>query len=213
MGEARTVLGEQFVELPQQREAATLGMWVFLATEVLFFGALFLAYAVYRHTYPAAFLEAGPHTNLLCGSINTVVLLTSGLTMALAVQAARADKMKACFGLLLATVGLGLAFLAVKGVEYHIDIEEHLLPGAQFRTDLPPQAWIFWFLYWVMTGVHAVHMVVGIGLLGTMACLTRRGKFSGGYYTPIEISGLYWGFVDVIWNFLYPLLYLIHRYP
>ncbi len=212
MPEAHAALQEQFDEMPQQKEAATLGMWAFLATEVLFFGAMFMSYIAYRHAYPRAFVEASHHTIVLYGTINTAILLTSSLTMAFAVHAAQENNPKRLFRFLAITILFGLAFLAVKGVEYHEDIAEHLWPGPHFRAGLPPQAQIFWFLYWVMTGVHAIHVTVGIGLLSVMAWMTSRQKFSDVYHNPIEVTGLYWHFVDIIWIYLYPLLYLIHRY-
>lgn len=212
MAEARAGLQEHFSEMPQQKEAATLGMWAFLATEILFFGAMFMAYITYRHAYPQAFAEASHHTIVAYGTINTAILLTSSLTMALAVAAAKEDNQRWLFRHLLFTVVLALVFLGIKALEYHADLEENLWPGKNFRSDLPPQAQIFWFLYWVMTGVHAVHVTVGVGLLSVIAWLARRGKFSSAYHTPVEMSGLYWHFVDVIWIFLYPLLYLIHRF-
>lgn len=212
MADAHLALQEQFEEMPQQKEAATLGMWAFLATEVLFFGGLFLSYIIYRTNYPHAFAEASHHTVVMFGTLNTAILLTSSFTMALAVHAARENNTKWLFRFLLVTIVLALAFLAVKGLEYREDLREHLWPGPQFRPDLPPQAQIFWILYWIMTGVHAVHVTVGVGLLSRMAWMTSRRKFSDAYYTPIEISGLYWHFVDIIWIFLYPLLYLIQRY-
>ncbi|HWD90916.1 MAG TPA: cytochrome c oxidase subunit 3 family protein [Verrucomicrobiae bacterium] len=212
MADAHAALQEQFEEMPQQKEAATLGMWAFLATEVLFFGAMFMSYIVYRQTYPQAFAEASHHTIVLFGTVNTAILLTSSLTMALAVQAARENNIKWLFRFLAITVVFALAFLAVKGLEYHQDLQEHLWPGPHFRPELPPQAQIFWMLYWIMTGVHALHVTVGVGLLSTMAWMTSRRKFSDAYYTPVEMTGLYWHFVDIIWIYLYPLLYLVHRY-
>jgi cytochrome c oxidase subunit III len=212
MADAHAALQEQFEEMPQQKEAATLGMWAFLATEVLFFGAMFMSYIAYRNAYPQAFAEASHHTIVLFGTVNTAILLTSSLTMALAVHAARENNIKWLFRFLTITIVLALAFLAVKGLEYREDLREHLWPGPHFKPELPPQAQIFWVLYWIMTGVHALHVTVGVGLLSTMAWLTSRRKFSADYYTPIEMSGLYWHFVDIIWIFLYPLLYLIQRY-
>jgi cytochrome c oxidase subunit 3 len=212
MPETHAALQEQFEEMPQQKEAATLGMWAFLATEVLFFGAMFMTYLVYRQTYPQAFAEASHHTIVLFGTVNTAILLTSSLTMALAVHAARENNIKWLFRFLAITIFFALAFLAVKGLEYHEDLDEHLWPGPHFRPELPPQAQIFWVLYWIMTGVHAVHVTVGVCLLSTMAWMTSRRKFSDAYYTPVEMTGLYWHFVDIIWIYLYPLLYLIHRY-
>jgi cytochrome c oxidase subunit 3 len=210
--EATAALAEQFEDLPQQREAATLGMWTFLATEVLFFGGLFLAYVVYRHTYPEAFAAASKHTIVLYGAINTAVLLTSSFTMALAVRAAQISDARALMRNLLLTIFLGTCFLGIKAVEYHTDIREHLWPGPHFTNELPAQGQIFWFLYWAMTGLHALHVTIGLGLLSVIAWLSARGKFSAQYHNPVEISGLYWHFVDIVWIYLFPLLYLIHRY-
>jgi cytochrome c oxidase subunit 3 len=212
MPEANAALQEQFEEMPQQKEAATFGMWAFLATEVLFFGAMFNSYIMYRHAYPHAFAEASHHTIVLFGTLNTGILLTSSLTMALAVHAAREDNLKCLSRYLVITILFALGFLAVKGLEYHQDVDENLWPGPHFRADLPPQAQIFWVLYWIMTGVHALHVTVGVGLISTIATMAKRRKFSGAYYTPVEMTGLYWHFVDIIWIFLYPLLYLIQRY-
>lgn len=212
MADAQTALQEQFEEMPQQKEAATLGMWAFLATEVLFFGAMFMSYITYRTAYPQAFAEASHHTIVLFGTVNTAILLTSSLTMVLAVHAARENNLRRQFRFLAFTILLALGFLAVKGVEYHDDIVEHLWPGPHFRSDLPPQAQIFWLLYWIMTGVHAIHVTVGIGLLSVIARMTSRRQFAAAYHTPVEMVGLYWHFVDIVWIYLYPLLYLIHRY-
>src|SRR5947207_13054842 len=212
MPDARTALQEQFAEMPQQREAATLGMWAFLATEVLFFGAMFLAYLVYRHLYPAAFAAASHHTLVTYGTLNTAILLTSSLTMVLAVHAAQSNQIKSLVRCLLLTVFLGCCFLGVKAFEYHADIREHLVPGHSFTRELPAQAQIFWFLYWAMTGLHALHVTVGLGLLSVIARLSALGRFSAAYHNPVEISGLYWHFVDIVWIYLFPLLYLINRY-
>ncbi len=212
MASALHPLEEQFDDPVQQHEAATLGMWTFLATEILFFGGLFLGYITYRTIYPDAFAEASRHTLVLFGTLNTAILLTSSLTMALAVRAAQEGKPKSVVRFLLLTILLGLCFLAVKGLEYHEDIQEHLWPGPHFKAGLPVQAQMFWFLYWAMTGLHAIHVTVGLGLLSVIAWLAHRGLFSSAYFTPVDISGLYWHFVDIVWIFLYPLLYLIHRY-
>jgi cytochrome c oxidase subunit III len=212
MAEVHDALREQFEEMPQQKEAATLGMWAFLATEVLFFGAMFMSYITYRNAYPHAFAEASHHTIVLYGTINTAILLTSSFTMALAVNAARENNTTWLLRFLGITIMFALGFLVVKGLEYHEDLTEHLWPGPNFTRELPPQAQIFWVLYWIMTGVHALHVTIGVGLLSTMAWMASRRKFSDAYYTPVEISGLYWHFVDIIWIFLYPLLYLIQRY-
>ena len=212
MSDSHTIVAEQFDDPVQQKETATLGMWTFLATEVLFFGGLFMSYVTYRSLYPAAFAEAGRHTIVLYGTVNTAILLTSSLTMALAVHAVQENRIKALERYLWITVLLGACFLGVKGLEYYADVSEHLFPGPGFRTDLPAQGRIFWFLYWVMTGLHGLHVLVGVGLLSVIAFLARRGRFSDRYHNPVEISGLYWHFVDIVWIFLYPLLYLIDRY-
>ena len=211
MPDALSALAEQFDDLEQQKEASTQGMWTFLATEVLFFGGLFLGYIVYRHLYPTAFAEASRHTILTFGTVNTAVLLTSSLTMALAVHAIQENKAARGSMFLMGTVVLGFAFLAIKGFEYRADLKESLWPGPHFTAALPRQSQIFWLLYWMMTGLHALHVTVGVVLLSVIAWLARREKFSAGYYTPVEVSGLYWHFVDIVWIFLYPLLYLINR--
>jgi cytochrome c oxidase subunit 3 len=198
--------------MPQQKSAATLGMWTFLATEILFFGGMFMAYITYRHLYYEAFAEASRHTIVAFGTINTAILLTSSLTMALAVRAAQENKTNSVVRFLLVTVFLGCSFLVVKGFEYHDDLTEHLWPGPHFKQSLPPEAQIFWFLYWAMTGLHAIHVTVGIILLSIIARMATRRRFSNHYHTPVEISGLYWHFVDIVWIYLYPLLYLINRY-
>jgi cytochrome c oxidase subunit 3 len=211
MAEARGALAGQFEDLPQQQEASTLGMWTFLATEILFFGGMFLSYITYRSTYPAAFAEASKHTLVLFGTLNTAILLTSSLTMVLAVHSIQENNVKSTVRYLLFTIAFACAFLVLKGFEYHLDLEDHLWPGPRFKSGLPPQAQIFWFLYWAMTGLHALHVTVGIGLLGGVACMARRGKLSATYYNPVDVVALYWHFVDIVWIFLYPLLYLINR--
>ena len=212
MANAHTAVAEQFDDMPQQQEAATLGMWTFLATEILFFGGMFLGYIIYRYSYPQAFAEASKHTIVLYGTVNTAVLLTSSLTMALAVHAAQEGRNRALIRNLLFTIFLACCFLVIKGFEYHDDLSEQLWPGPHFTAGLPPQAQIFWFLYWGMTGLHALHVTVGVGILSVIAWMASRGKFSAYYYNPVDISGLYWHFVDIVWIWLYPLLYLINRH-
>src|SRR5437773_436558 len=162
MDNIQSAVAEQFDDMPQQQEASTLGMWTFLATEVLFFGGMFMSYIVYRHTYPQAFAEASKHTIVLYGTVNTAILLTSSLTMALAVHAAQKGRNHALLRFLLMTIFLACAFLGVKGLEYHQDLDEQLWPGPHFKPGLPPQAQIFWFLYWAMTGLHALHVTLGV---------------------------------------------------
>jgi|ERR1051326_5904226 cytochrome c oxidase subunit 3 len=212
MANAHTAVAEQFDDMPQQEEASTFGMWTFLATEILFFGGMFMSYIIYRYAYPQAFAEASRHTIVLYGTVNTAILLTSSLTMALAVHAAQQARNKALLLFLLTTIFFACCFLGVKGLEYHDDLKEQLWPGPHFKRELPPQAQIFWFLYWSMTGLHALHVTVGIGILSVIAWMAWRGKFSEHYYNPVDISALYWHFVDIIWIWLYPLLYLINRW-
>jgi len=212
MANGISAVAEQFDDMPQQQEASTLGMWTFLATEVLFFGGLFMSYIVYRYAYPQAFAEASRHTIVVYGTMNTAILLTSSLTMALALHAAQEGRNKALFRYLLITILFACCFLVIKGLEYHEDLDEHLWPGRHFRPELPAQAQIFWFLYWAMTGLHALHVTVGVVVLSIIAHMAWRQKFSTHYYNPVDISALYWHFVDIVWIWLYPLLYLINRH-
>lgn len=212
MSQEASRVEQQFEDMPQQYESAHLGMWVFLATEVLFFGGFFISYAIYRHFYDHDFIEGVKHTLILYGTINSSLLLTSGLAMALAVQAATENRTKVLVPLLLVTIFFGLGFLACKGLEYHEDIKDKAVPGAMFDPSLPLHTQIFFWLYWGMTGLHTVHMIVGVGLLCVITAMAARGKFSAQYYTPLEMVGLYWAFVDIVWIYLYPLLYLIGRH-
>jgi cytochrome c oxidase subunit III len=207
-------LAHQFDTLEQQVEASTLGMWVFLVTEVLFFGGLFATYCVYRTFYPAAFAAASHELDVVLGTVNTVVLITSSLTMALAVHAAQLGERKPLLVFLALTMILGAVFLGIKGVEYYHKFVEHHVPGAsfQFEPEYARHAQIFFSLYFMMTGVHALHMIIGIGIMLVMFVLAYRGTITSAYYSPIEISGLYWHFVDIVWIFLFPLLYLIGRH-
>lgn len=212
MPEASSALAHQFDSLEQQREAARLGLWTFLATEVLFFGGLFLGYTVYRHMYPHDFAVAGKHTNVYFGGINTAILLTSSLTMALAVRAAQINQTKALVRYLLFTILFAFAFLGVKGAEYTQDVHEHLFPGPSFVVAGAPQGELFFYFYWAMTALHGLHVLIGIGILSVIAVLASRGHYSAEYHNPVEVTGLYWHFVDIVWIFLFPLLYLIERH-
>jgi len=206
-------LAPQFASLAQQGDAATLGMWVFIATEVLFFGGLIFTYYVYRAAYPAAFAVASHDTEVLLGGINALLLLTSSLTMVLALDAAAAARRRLVSRWLLATALLGLLFLAVKGYEYVADYEHQVVPGINFllrRGSVPP-AELFWVFYFVSTAVHAVHLSVGIALVLMMALRWRRGALTPSYVAPLEVVGLYWSFVDTVWIFLFPALYLAER--
>ena len=207
-------LAHQFDDLEQQREAATLGMWVFLVTEVLFFGGLFAAYSVYRSWYPDAFAAASHELVVWAGTTNTAVLITSSLTMALAVHAAQTGERRLLIVFLMLTLLLGAAFLVIKAFEYYTEFAEHHVPGFdfQFEPEHFRHAQIFFSLYFVMTGLHALHMIIGLGIMAVLATLTWRGRFSPEYHSPIEIGGLYWHFVDIVWIFLFPMLYLINRH-
>jgi cytochrome c oxidase subunit 3 len=212
-------LAHQFDTLEQQQDASTLGMWVFLATEVLFFGGLLMAYLIYRTWYPQAYAAASHHLDIRLGAFNTAVLIASSLTMAMAVHAAQLGRRRDLMRFVGLTMALGAVFLGVKGVEYYHKYEEHLIPGAAFGTgpirfDGPVlrHAQIFFSLYFALTGMHALHMVVGLGILSVILLFSWRGRFSPDYFTPVEVSGLYWHFVDIVWIFLFPLLYLIGRH-
>ena len=207
-------LAHQFEDLAQQREVASLGMWVFLVTEILFFGGLFLVYSIYRSWYPGAFAAASHELIVWAGTTNTVVLITSSLTMALAVHAAETGNRRALILLLLATMALGCVFLGIKAYEYRTEYLEHHIPahGFEFEKTYFLQAQIFFSLYFVMTGLHALHMIIGLGIMSVMVWMSWRGKITPEYSNPIEISGLYWHFVDIVWIFLFPLLYLIGRH-
>ena len=212
MPDAQNPLAEQFEDLAQQQEASRLGMWTFLATEVLFFGGLFMGYIVYRHEYPRAFAIGGRHTDVFYGTLNTAILLTSSFWMALAVHAAGEGKQKQITRWLQLTILFAAAFLVVKAFEYKEDFDEHLVPGASFSVPGEPRAELFFYFYWAMTGLHAFHVLVGIGALSIIAFLASRRRFSAEYHNPVEVTGLYWHFVDMVWIFLYPLLYLIDRH-
>src|SRR5919198_3158971 len=207
-------LAHHFDDLGQQHEAATLGMWVFLVTEVLFFGGLFLVYSVYRSWYSDAFAAASHELDIVLGAINTAVLITSSLTMALAVHAAQLGRRRALMLFLCATMALGGVFLGIKAVEYSHKFVEHHVPGPsfQFEREYSRHAQIFFSLYFIMTGLHALHMVVGFGIMLVMLWWAWKGTITAEYYSPIEISGLYWHFVDIVWIFLFPLLYLLGRH-
>jgi cytochrome c oxidase subunit 3 len=188
-------------------------MWVFLATEVLFFGGLFAGYIAYRTAYPEAYTEASSHLNLWYGTINTAILLTSSLTVALAIHAAQVGKQRMVTLFLLCTVVLGSIFLGVKGIEYYTEYQEGLVPGLRFTYEGPMarEIGLFFVQYFVMTGLHAIHMIIGLFVVSYMAFRAWRGDFSPIHYDPVELTGLYWHFVDVVWVFLFPLLYLIDR--
>jgi cytochrome c oxidase subunit 3 len=198
----------------QQEESSTLGMWVFLLTEIMFFGGMFGGYTVYRNIYPDAFASTSRYMNVTLGALNTAVLICSSFTMALAVRSAQLGYKRALIIFLVLTLSLGCVFLGVKAVEYHEKWVDHHVPGPGFHYDEPrytQQAQILFFLYFAMTGMHALHMIVGAGLLTTLIVMAARNRFSVAWYTPVDLIGLYWHFVDIVWIFLFPLLYLIGR--
>ena len=210
-----THLRHHFATSAQQMDASMLGMWTFLITEVLFFGGMFAAYAVYRNMYPGAFASTSKFMDVILGGTNTAVLICSSLTMVLAVRAAQLSKRRDLILFTILTMIFGTIFLVIKGFEYHSKWVEHLVPGFDFQYDEPRyqhNAQILFFLYFCMTGMHAVHMIVGLGLLTYLLVQAKRRVFSADYFAPVEMIGLYWHFVDVVWIFLFPLLYLIgHR--
>jgi len=208
-------LRHHFDTMAQQFDSATLGMWVFLLTEIMFFGGMFGAYSVYRAMYPEAFASTSVHMDARWGGINTGVLIVSSLTMVLAVRAARLGQQKALQIFLVLTMIFGLAFLGVKAIEYHAHWVERMVPYWNWdpnydgQPQYARQAQILFCFYFFMTGFHALHMIVGVSLMLVILMMARRGAFNAQYFTPVEISGLYWHFVDIVWIFLFPLLYLI----
>jgi cytochrome c oxidase subunit 3 len=221
----RPELLHHFADPQQQRDASSLGMWVFLATEVMFFGGLFCAYLIYRRWYFGDFGAASKSIDATLGATNTAVLICSSLTVVLAVWAAQTARRQLLLASLALTMILGFAFLGIKAVEYREKFEEHHVPGASFRFDNVPipghpgeyanprHAQIFFSLYFVMTGLHALHMIIGLGVFSWLLYAAWKGRFTPEYHTPIEIGGLYWHFVDIVWIYLFPLLYLIDRHP
>ena len=248
-------LRHHFDTMPQQKEAAVIGMWVFLLTEILFFGGLFVAYMIYRVWYFDAFAEASRRLSLFWGGLNTAVLIGSSLTMAMAVRGAQTNKRAATVNWLILTMILGCVFLGVKVIEYQDKFANYEVPGPSFNwlaheqheaaaggehpstslgagTAAAPAAagegehrnlsltpeqlqrttQIYFSLYFTMTGLHALHMIIGIGLMSVITWMAWKGKFDEQYYTPVEMSGLYWHFVDIVWIFLFPLLYLVERH-
>jgi cytochrome c oxidase subunit 3 len=214
-----TGLAHQFEDMDQQFESSTLGIWLFLVTEIMFFGGIFVAYALYRSLYFAAFEGGSRILDIRLGAANTVVLLASSLTMVLAVRAAQTGNRKALIWFLIATMLLGGIFLGVKAVEYNQKFTEHIVPSMDWGPEgnvlarLAPggldHAQLYFFFYFAMTGLHAMHMIVGMGLLLWLVLRARRNDFTAHYFAPVEVVGLYWHFVDIVWIFLFPLLYLI----
>ena len=212
-GAHHPALQHHFDTLQQQHEASTLGMWLFLVTEVMFFGGLLMAYLLYRVWYPEAWAEGSRELDILLGGFNTVVLIASSLTMALAVRAAQTGFPRATVTWLLLTIALGLTFLVVKFFEYEHKFELNHVPGPGFTFDGPHarQVEISLSLYFSLTGLHALHMIIGVTLMSVITWMAYKRRFSPEWYTPVEMSGLYWHFVDIVWIFLFPLLYLVDR--
>jgi cytochrome c oxidase subunit 3 len=215
--EETLALREQFDTAEQQKDASTFGMWIFLITEIMFFGGMFLAYTVYRHLYSEVFAVASSTLNVYIGAANTVVLLCSSLTMVLAVRAAQLGQKRAICIFLILTLILGFVFLGVKAYEWNEKYVEHHIPGPTFHLEEVSaadqgHAQLFFSLYFAMTGLHAFHMIIGAGLLFYLLIEARKGRYTAEYNTPVDLIGLYWHFVDVIWIFLFPLLYLIDRH-
>ncbi len=220
-------LQHHFENMEQQREAGTLGMWVFLVTEIMFFGGMFLAYTLYRAKYPVAFAVASNHLDITLGAVNTAVLIVSSFTMAMAVYFTQVGKRRPTIVALILTMVLGATFLGIKAVEYRQKYTDHLIPGRlipsnPFNPDvhalhLPASVPVgnvelFYWIYFAMTGMHALHMVIGLGIMTVILIQAWRGRFSPEYHAPVEITGLYWHFVDIVWIFLFPLLYLLGRH-
>jgi cytochrome c oxidase subunit 3 len=212
-------LAHHFVSMEQQKEAGPIGMWLFLLTEIMFFGGLFLAYTVYRAAYPEGFSHGSHLLNVPLGGTNTVVLILSSLTMAMAVYYSQLGNRKRLVFFLTVTLLLGLVFLVIKYFEYKSKIDDHLFPAMGLYNPsttgdhaiplhLQQPVRVFLWIYFMMTGLHALHMIVGVGILSTLIIMSLRGRFTKDYNSPIEISGLYWHFVDIVWIFLFPLLYL-----
>jgi cytochrome c oxidase subunit 3 len=204
-------LAHHFSSLERQVDATRLGMWLFLSTEVLLFSPLFVAYAVYRYSFPAAFAASSRSSEIWAGTVNTLVLITSSLTVALAIHFVRTDKPRIAVVCLAITIAFALAFLGIKAVEYTAHFHEHQLPGQFYRFEVvrQPGASMYWSLYFLMTGLHGLHVLIGMTVLSVILYRTAHGYYGSHYYVGIELAGLYWHLVDLIWIFLFPLLYLI----
>lgn len=199
-----------FSTADQQYESSRLGMWLFLVTEILLFGGLFVAYGILRSMHPEAFLEAHKHLDKVMGTVNTLVLICSSLTMALAVRCAQTDQRKPLILYLVLTLALAAVFLAIKYFEYSHKIHDGLLPGRYFtHAGGPAHSALFFGLYFLMTGLHGLHILAGMSVIGWVLARAMRGDFSSAYYTPVDLAGLYWHLVDLVWIYLFPLLYLV----
>lgn len=206
---------EQFDDPQQQRSAAAFGMWIFLTTEILFFGVLFTSYTVLRVLYPAGFAEASHHTDLLLGSGETAALLTSSIMIVVGVRALKLGQRGLATLFLLLTAALGIGFLVIHGFEYHSEWDEHLVPGVHFLQFGPHvrAVELFYCLYYLITGFHSLHLIIAVSVVLVLAVRVWRGAFGPGHFTTLELAALYWHLVDIIWMFVFPLLYLIGRAP
>jgi cytochrome c oxidase subunit 3 len=209
MSETAHVLHEPWPSISRQREGVAFGVWIFIASEILFFSGLFVAYTVYRTLYPDAFKIAARETDVFYGTLNTAILLTSSMTMALSVALSEKGFRRATVWTLSLTAILGCTFLVVKGLEYHDDLTKGLWPGANFPLH-PPATQLFWMLYWIMTGIHAIHLTIGIGIVTVVAILLKWREIPP-KATTFEAVALYWHMVDLIWVILLPILYLVGR--
>jgi cytochrome c oxidase subunit III len=229
-------LQHHFENMEQQREAGALGMWVFLVTEIMFFGAMFLAYTLYRGMYPQSFASASNHLSIWLGGINTVILICSSFTMALTVYCTQIGKRRLQVAFLILTMIFGAGFLGIKAVEYRDKYRDNLIPGnlipghpfnPTVQQEGAPynehalhllegatvkQVELFYWIYFAMTGMHALHMIIGLGIMSFLLYFSIKGWYGPEYHNPLEISGLYWHFVDIVWIFLFPLLYLLGRH-
>lgn len=242
---ARPELRHHFVDEEQQRNAAALGMWWFLGTEIMFFGGMFCAYLIYRRWYFPEFAVASKSLNLGVGTFNTVVLICSSLTVAMAVRSAQLGNRKLQVRMLLLTLLFGLSFLGIKAYEWGEKYKEHHIPTFDYNViggegdlikgheqllgldklqndpvklrareaEIQRHTQIFYSLYFALTGMHAIHMIIGVGIFVVITWMAHKGRFTPEYHTPLEIAGLYWHFVDIVWIYLFPLLYLIDRKP
>jgi cytochrome c oxidase subunit 3 len=206
-----TALPPQYQDSAQRQGANQLGMWTLIATEILFFGGLFLAYVIYRFSYPGAFAAGSRLLGFWSGTINTAVLLTSSLSMALGDALIKRGRSRGLGVCIACTAALGGIFLAIKFFEYRDLYRGHLVPGIDFAGGAAPQVELFIFLYFAMTGLHAVHMLAGLGAMAWLSRLIHLGRLSAKAHEPVKMVGLYWHFVDCVWVFLYPLLYLIPK--
>jgi cytochrome c oxidase subunit 3 len=209
-------LRHHFEDMEQQHEAGSLGMWIFLVTEIMFFGGLFASYAIYRSLYLPGFEGGSRLLDIKLGATNTGVLIGSSLTMAMAVHSAQTGKRKALVFFLILTMILGAVFLGIKYDEYATKWRLGFVPGLHWNPQEevhgnPPLGSVemFFCFYFFMTALHALHMIIGFGIMTVIAIMAWRGRFSPEYYAPVEVTGLYWHFVDIVWIFLFPLLYLI----